>query len=195
VPRIRPAHAPRRAKVGAGAQTPVAPVTEVKPPPAAQPVQETPMPRKSAAELSMAGVVADIDAGMPDYGRPDPPARMAEPAAAVWRDTVRSMKKNFFTSENQALLTRYCNAMGEASRIETELACTDVKDAKHARLIRQLTPLMTSALAYARALRITPKSNLERSESRDPNRHTGPKMWEKYASNDDSDKEIVGVLK
>ena len=137
------------------------------------------MPRKSAAELEMAGIVSDIDRRMPDHGRPEPPEGMTEAAAKVWRDTVRSMKKNFFTSENQALLVRYCNAMAEASRIETELTCTDVKDTKHARLLRELTANNGSALSYARALRITPKSNLERSESRDPYRHVGPKLWEK----------------
>ena len=66
------------------------------------------MPRKSAAELEMEGIIATMPGEK--HERPDPPEDMPEAAAAVWRDAVASMKKMHFSRETHALLTRYCNA-------------------------------------------------------------------------------------
>jgi len=77
------------------------------------------------------------------------------------------------------LLTRYCNAMATCSRLEAELARTDVKEPNYGRFLKELNTTSTTALSYARALRLTPKSNLEsRSTARDPHRILGPKPWE-----------------
>ena len=134
------------------------------------------MPRKSANQIAMEGVVG------PDpwkYERPVPPEGMPELAAAVWRDVVSSMKARHFTKETHALLARYCHAMAECAWLETELARVGVGLPAYDRLSRRLNGTMTVALSYARALRLTPKSNLEsRADGRDPRRTLGPKPWE-----------------
>ena len=135
------------------------------------------MPRKSAAELEMEGIIATMPGEK--HERPDPPEDMPEAAAAVWRDAVASMKKMHFSRETHALLTRYCNAMATCSRLEVELARTEVADPNYGRFLKELNTTSTTALSYARALRLTPKSNLEsRSTARDPHRILGPKPWE-----------------
>src|SRR6516164_312664 len=102
------------------------------------------MPRKSAAELKMEGIIATMPGGK--HERPDPPADMPEAAAAVWRDAVSSMKKMHFSRETRALLTRYCNAMATCSRLEAELARTDVKEPNYGRFLKELNTTSTTAL-------------------------------------------------
>src|SRR5262249_46772053 len=106
----------------------------------------------------MEGIIATMPGGK--HERPDAPADMPEAAAAVWRDAVSSMKKMHFSRETHALLTRYCNAMATCSRLEAELARTDVKEPNYGRFLKELNTTSTTALSYARALRLTPKSNL-----------------------------------
>src|SRR5262249_25106219 len=78
------------------------------------------VPRRSRAELEMEGIAAGIG-NVLSYGRPEPPAGMLEAAAKVWRDSVASMKEMHFSRETHALLTRYCVAMAECEKLETEL--------------------------------------------------------------------------
>src|SRR6516225_635615 len=81
--------------------------------------REAPMPRKSANQIAMEDVSAFIPGGKDQ--RPDPPPDMSTSAAAVWRDVVASMKARHFTKETHALLARYCHAMAECGRLESEL--------------------------------------------------------------------------
>jgi hypothetical protein len=132
------------------------------------------MPRKSASEIAMS---AFVPGGKGE--RPDPPPGMPEAAAAVWRDAVSSMKARHFMPETFALLTRYCRAMGECARLETELIDLEVTSAQYDRLLKQRNSTAAVALSYARALRLTPKSHVEtRGGARDPHRTVGPKPWE-----------------
>jgi hypothetical protein len=99
--------------------------------------------------------------------------------AAIWRDVVSSMKARHFTRETLALLRRYAHAMGECERLEAEIDRIGVSLPAYDRLSQRLNGTMTAALSYARALRLTPKSNLEtRSVARDPARLMGPRPWE-----------------
>ena len=135
------------------------------------------MPRKSVNQAAMEEVAASMPGGKDE--RPDPPPDMPAAAAAVWRDVVSSMKARHFTKETHALLARYCHAMAECDRLETELARVGVGLPSYDRLSQRLNGTMTVALSYARALRLTPKSNLEsRADAREPHRIMGPKPWE-----------------
>ena len=137
------------------------------------------MPRRSRAELEMEGLAAGIGNAL-NYGRPEPPAGMLEAAAKVWRDSVVSMKEMHFSRETHALLSRYCNAMMECERLEAELIKIDPKSERYDQISKRLTTTASVALAYARSLRLTPKSSLEgkRGQVRDPHRTLGPKLWE-----------------
>jgi len=136
------------------------------------------MPRKSANTIAMEGVARDL--GVPwKHERPDPPAGIPPAVAAIWKDAVASMKRMHFGRETFALLARYCFAMAECERLEFELAKTGVGLPAYDRLSQRLNSTSATALAYARALRLTPKSNLEsRADGRDPHRTMGPKPWE-----------------
>ena len=136
------------------------------------------MPRKSANQIAMEDVSTFIPGGKDQ--RPDPPPDMSTSAAAVWRDVVASMKTRHFTKETHALLARYCHAMAECGRLESELDRVGCGLPAYDRLSQRLNGTMTVALSYARALRLTPKSNLEsRADARDPHRIMGPKPWER----------------
>ena len=141
-----------------------------------QPVREALVPRKSANEIDH---LANSPAVPWTHERPDPPQGMPEAAAAVWRDAVASMKARHFSKETHALLARYCHAMAECERLETELDRIGVGLPSYDRLSQRLNSTASTALAYARALRLTPKSNLEsRAGGRDPHRTIGPKPWD-----------------
>src|SRR5262245_8150660 len=132
------------------------------------------MPRKSANQIAAEQFAATFPGE-----RPEPPADMTVEAAVVLRDVVASMKARHFTRETLALLARYCNLMGECARLEVALAGTGVDGPNHDRLNQRLTSTALAALSYARALLLTPKSNLEtRGDARDPHRTTGLKPWE-----------------
>ena len=134
------------------------------------------MPRKSANEIELATIAPAVPW---THERPDPPQGMPEAAAAVWRDAVSSMKARHFSKETHALLARYCHAMAECERLETELDRIGVGLPSYDRLSQRLNSTASTALAFARALRLTPKSNLEsRADGRDPHRTIGPKPWD-----------------
>ena len=142
------------------------------------------MPRKSANQLAMEEVRASLPGGSEQ--RPEPPPDTPAAAAAVWRDAVSSMKARHFTRETHALLTRYCNAMAICSQLEAELARTDLNKLEYTSFLKKLNTTAATALSYARALRLTPKSNLDtRASARDPHRIMGPKPWE-WGGNDDT---------
>src|SRR5262249_40348370 len=92
---------------------------------------------------------------------------------------VASMKARHFSKETHALLARYCHAMAECERLETELNRIGVGLPSYDRLSQRLNSTASTALAFARALRLTPKSNLEsRASGRHPHRTIGPKPWD-----------------
>jgi hypothetical protein len=111
--------------------------------------------------------------------RPGPPESMPEPAAAIWRQIVSSMRPKWFTPETHDLLSRYCGAMAEAARLETALTRVGMGLPSYDRLAVRYDQMCKLALAYARALRITPRANKEtKTDGRDPRRSNWPKPWE-----------------
>jgi hypothetical protein len=129
------------------------------------------MPRRSAADIMP---VAKLD-------RPPPPEGMPEPAAAIWRKTVASMKASWFTPESHDLLARYCGAMAEAARLEAEFCKLNVNNPSYERLTTRYDKMATLALSYARALRLTPKSNVTARDARDAMRSNSVMPWEDRA--------------
>jgi len=83
------------------------------------------------------------------HERPDAPQGMPEAAAAVWRDSISSMKARHFSKETHALLARYCHAMAECERLETELDRIGVGLPSYDRLSQRLNSTASTALAYA----------------------------------------------
>lgn len=142
------------------------------------------MPRKSANQAAMEGVVAPTPRG---WERPDPPEGMSETQAAIWRAVVASMRPRWFTHETHELLRRYCFAMTECARLEHELSATDPWSDSYNQLQRWRNNMAASALDYAKSLRITPisnRENLNKLDGRDPARSLHRKPWEL----DDDDK-------
>lgn len=78
------------------------------------------MPRKSAASLSV--VVQDV-AALPL--RPEPPADLTIPAAAIWRRLVTSREPRYFDVSSQTLLATLCKAQAEADRLALVVAGLD----------------------------------------------------------------------
>jgi hypothetical protein len=140
------------------------------------------MPRKSANQREMEGVVADAGPHIPPHHeRPDPPAGMSAAAAAIWTDVVNSMRRGWFSKETHEQLSRYCFAMVECHRLEAALAAiADVGSAEYDRITKHLGLTAARALSYARALRITPVSNRENKnilDARDSARSIYRKPW------------------
>jgi hypothetical protein len=140
--------------------------------------EAAPMPRKSAAQLAAEERLAGLPGGKLD--RPDPPEGMPEAAAAVWRAAVSSMKPRHFTKETHAMLARYCRAMAICEELEAELLRIGLAHPDYDGFLKRLNSTAAVALAYARGLRLTPKSHVEtRGNARDPHRLMGPRPWER----------------
>jgi hypothetical protein len=130
------------------------------------------MPRKSASDIALSPLL------MPADDRPEPPSDMGEAAAAVWRSVVDAMRSRWFTGENRDLLVRYCNAMAEAARLESELARVGVGLPSYDRIAARYNAMATLALSYARALRLTPRANKEsKIDGRDSRRSNFAPPW------------------
>jgi len=145
------------------------------------------MPRKSANEIATEGVAASVGAAVPfSHERPEPPEGMTLPAAEIWRSVVSAMRPCWFSRETHEQLARYCYAMVECARLERELARTNVCDEDYDRISKHRNAAATSALAYARALRITPHSNkYNLVNGRDPARSLYPRPWERGDDGDE----------
>ena len=70
--------------------------------------------RKSTAELS----VIRADASF----KPKAPRELSEEAATEWRHIVSRMPSNWFSRENEALLTQYCRHVVAAHRVAQLIA-------------------------------------------------------------------------
>jgi hypothetical protein len=129
------------------------------------------MPRRSRNDIPP---IAELD-------RPSPPADMPEAAAVVWRKAVGSMKPQWFGPEMHDLLCVYCGAMAEVKRLQAEFGGLNVNDPRYERLTARHDKMAAQALAYARALRLTPRGNSPR-DCRDNGRHfEGAAPWDRTA--------------
>lgn len=69
------------------------------------------MPRKSAAELSVAAHVVQV------VPRPVAPSELTDEQAAEWEAIVSRMPADWFTRETHGLLVQYCRHVVQARRI------------------------------------------------------------------------------
>ena len=141
------------------------------------------MPRKSANEIATEVVVAPAPF---KHERPDPPNGMPLPQAAIWRDAVSSMRAGWFSRETHALLCRYCSSMAECERLEAELARMDIASPEYDRVSKRRSATATTALAYARSLKITPLSNkCNTANARDAGRSLYARPWQQRGDDGD----------
>jgi len=127
------------------------------------------MPRRAAADLAVVRV-EKID-------RPPPPEGLSEAASGIWRMVVGNMRGKWFSPENFALLETYCTLTAEKKRLEAAFSLLDVTDPRYERLTVRHDKMAAQALAHARSLRLTPKSNVTNRDARDPLRGM-QKPWE-----------------
>jgi phage terminase small subunit len=128
------------------------------------------MPRKSAASLTVVPV---------EFQRPDPPDYLDAAEAAVWRQTVNGMRPDWYSPVTDVLLEGYCSEAVLAKLLAQELRGLPVTDKRFATLTRLHMAVAKSAMALARTLRLTPRSNrrVDPRDSRDPSA-AFKKPWE-----------------
>lgn len=112
------------------------------------------MPRKSVAALSVAPI---------GVRRVKPPADMAEPIKAIWRELVDSMPPDRFHTSDRPLLALYCRHLHQAhtalSKIEEHGAC----DGESLNPWLKVAEASTKQCAVlATKLRLAPQSRLDR---------------------------------
>jgi hypothetical protein len=94
--------------------------------------------RKGRTELSLVPVV-DVR-----QQRPEPPARLREPEAAVWRRLVAAMKPGWANGATQDLISIYCFYAVEGERLIAELQRLNPADKAHAKTLRLLRDITRS---------------------------------------------------
>jgi hypothetical protein len=78
--------------------------------------------------------------------------------------------------------------MAECERLEAELARMDIASPEYERLSKRRSATATTALAYARSLKITPLSNkCNTANARDTGRSLYPRPWERRGGGGDGD--------
>ena len=117
--------------------------------------------RRSAADL--ATVV--IDAGQRQPA--PPPAELTDAQAQVWRDVVGSLPGNWLTRAAHPILVAYCRHVCRARLLERQIAEFEVEWVRAHGGLERLDKLLAmaeretrAATACARALRITPQSQM-----------------------------------
>jgi hypothetical protein len=120
--------------------------------------------RKSAADLALIDMpVVDVSRQMP----PSPPNALTEPQAQVWRDAVSCMPGDWLKRGAHAVLIEYCRHVCRAGLLEQEIAHFQQEWIAAAGGLERLDRLLVmadretkSALACARALRLTPQAQM-----------------------------------
>lgn len=116
------------------------------------------MPRQSAASLTVAPTgVAHLPT------RPEPPERLPEAAAAIWRRVTASRDAGYFDSGSLPILEVYCRSTAEHRRV---LAVVEVMDPiedtdRFAKLSRVCDMWAARASQAATRLRLTKQSQTD----------------------------------
>jgi len=138
------------------------------------------MPRRSPNDIPS---VAELD-------RPQPPAGMAPDAAEIWNCVVGGMRATWVGPEAYQVLSRYCFAMAEATKLEDQMLATPMTDPARPRLVKMYKEMSALALSYGRSLRLAPKGNTPRDgrddgfayeapgNGRHPRHRRHPQPWE-----------------
>jgi hypothetical protein len=118
------------------------------------------MPRRSKIERDF-GVVP-----LPQYQRPEPPPDLEPAVAAVWRQTVLSMRPDWFPSATWPLLIAYCRSVAAGQMLAARLRDLTIDDPAYGRFLDLCNKQDRQTAALARSLRITPKSRRDPVDSR-----------------------------
>ena len=120
--------------------------------------------RKSAADLALIDMpVVDVSRRMP----PSPPSELTEAQAQVWRDAVSCMPGDWLKRGAHGILIEYCRHVCRSRLLEAQIAHFQEewtgRDDGFERLDKLLAAAdreTKSALACARALRLTPQAQM-----------------------------------
>jgi hypothetical protein len=126
------------------------------------------MPRHSAADT-----VVPLE--LKQYQRPEPPSGLQPAVAEIWRQTVSSMRPDWFHRATWPLLTAYCRSVVAGQLLAGELRRRTVDDPSYARFLKLCNEQDRQTAALARSLRLTPKSRRDPVDSRWQDRK---KPWE-----------------
>jgi hypothetical protein len=108
--------------------------------------------------------------------RPEPPDRLDEAEAGIWRSVVAGMRPDWFGAAAHNLLEIYVVEVATAQRIAAELRGLEVGDPKFKRLRTMLIQASKLTALLASRLRLTPQAN--RRSIRDARTYSGPRPWE-----------------
>ena len=120
--------------------------------------------RKSAAELALTDIpVVDVSRSMP----PPPPSELSDAQAAVWRDAVSCMPGDWLRRGAHGILIEYCRHVCRSRLLEVQIAHFQQELIAAEGGLERLDKLLAaadretkSALACARALRLTPQAQM-----------------------------------
>jgi hypothetical protein len=135
--------------------------------------------KKSAAELS---VIVDVSRRLP----PPPPAELSDAQAAVWRDTAANLPGDWLDASGPILI-EYSRHVCRSRLLERMVRDFEAEWTKVEGGLERLDRLLAmadretrSALACARALRLTPQARIEpkTAGTRIANNPTGRRPWD-----------------
>jgi hypothetical protein len=112
--------------------------------------------KRSAAALAVVPVVL--------MQRPKPPKRLGPEEAALWRECTESKAADFFDLASQPLLEQYCQMVCLSRGLAADLAVVQRHDVvTRAKLLDAFDKATKSALAHARALRISQQTRVSKN--------------------------------
>ena len=120
--------------------------------------------RKSAAELALTDIPGvDVSRRM----TPPPPSEVSDAQAAVWRDAASCMSGDWLRRGAHAVLIEYCRHVCRSRLLEVQIAhfqqewiAADGGLERLDRLLAMAERESKAAIACARALRLTPQSQM-----------------------------------
>jgi hypothetical protein len=95
-----------------------------------------------------------------------PPKGMTAPARRLWREIIESRAPDYFDAGSLQLLRLYCEAVAGANRLAAGLAGLEVGSAEAARAITGWKMMNASAIASAKALRLTVQNAVHTQSAR-----------------------------
>jgi len=111
--------------------------------------------RRSAADIAIAPEPTKLP------GRHQPPADLPKRAADIWRQTVGSMRADWFSAESLPMLRAYCVHSVRAEELEAR--ADELRDClpDYDRALKMLDREHRAALALARSLRLTKQAQAD----------------------------------
>jgi phage terminase small subunit len=120
------------------------------------------MPRKSQAAHNLDAFLRVVQP------KPlEPPADLGESEKRIWQQVVRSLPAGFIQASATALLSAYCSHVATAQAVAAALRGTAIDSKDYPQLVHMMAAEDKVIIALARALRLTPHSQLTAERARD----------------------------